>query len=344
MRSQVQAYTAAVAIGVLMTSLVHGQGSSEPPPAYTPPGGKKMFHPGYNDELRKAGQEAWVLLTLMVDRKGKAYEVAVVDSSGFESLENSAVAIMDRAEFQPAKLGNREVDSVHRMTFTWRLDAGGRTPPTSGFEDSFKLALTAIDKGDRQRADELLASLKATTVHDDAWRNVLLHVYYKRWGTSAQQLAALRRASGLQDRNYYLHPGRFDDTLRQRLELEIQLGDFGGALQAWEIIAKAKKTEEFAKTFQAAIDDIHARRSDDRSHTLAGEVDHRGSWFVQLLKRRFAIEVPNSKVSHLKLRCERGFFSYEFEAGKQYETDENAGACQLQVIGEAGTAFELQQS
>jgi len=173
--------------------------------------------------------------------------------------------------------------------------------------------------------------------------SLLLYQYHQHWGTPAQQLAALRRALGMQDPNVSLPSNLFDQTLRERLDLHIQLDDFGGALQTWEIIVRQRKTEEFAKTYQAAIDDIHARRTDDRSHTLAGEVDHRGSWFVQLLKRKLAIEVSKGKVSRLKLRCERGFFSYELEAGKQYETDANAGACQLQVIGDAGTAVELRQ-
>lgn len=99
-----------------------------------------------------------------------------------------------------------------------------------------------------------------------------------------------------------------------------------------------------APLFKATVDDINLRRTDDRSHTVPGEVDHRGSWFVYLLKRKFAIGVSNGKVSRLKLRCERGFSAFEYEADKLYETDENAGPCQLQVIGKPGTVLELQQS
>ena len=327
----------ALAVCVLMATLAHGQES----PTYTPPAGKKILMPGYPKELSKPGQEGWVLLTCMVDRHGKAYEVAVVDSNGFEAFEKSAVANMDRAEFRPAKFDGREVDSVHRMTYMWTLL--DRTPLAAEFQKSFEAASRATRKGDRQRADEVLASIKALSLDEDAWHNMLLDEYYAHWGTPSQRLAVLRRAAGMQDRNFFLPARLLGDALRSRLALEIQLSDFGGALQTWEIVAKAKKTDEFPKTYQAAIDDIHKRRTDDRSHTIAGEVDHRGSWFVQLLKRKFAIAVPSGKVSHLKLRCERGFFSYEFEPGKQYETDENAGECQLQAIGKAGTALELRQ-
>lgn len=87
MKSQIQAYAAAAGI-TLMASLAHPQETSSP--AYTPPGGKKMFFPATPRSV-PTDQQFWVLVTLMVDRDGKAYEAAAVDSNAPESLEKSAV-------------------------------------------------------------------------------------------------------------------------------------------------------------------------------------------------------------------------------------------------------------
>jgi hypothetical protein len=337
MKSQIRASTAAVAIA-LLAALAHGQEPS--PPAYTPPGGKKMFFPATPRGV-PTDQQYWVLVTLMVDRDGKAYEAAAVDSNAPEALERSAVKNLDSAEFRPATFDNRPVDSIHRMNYSFMTDA---TESTAAFEGAYNSISSAIAQGDRALADKLFAAYKGFTLREHAFRNMLLYQYLQRWGTPAQQLAALRRASGIRDPNPAMPSQLIDKALRPRLELEIQLNDFGGALITWDIVEQSKMTQAFAPTFKATIDDINLRRTDDRSHSVAGEVDHRGSWFVYLLKRKFAIGVSNGKVSGLKLRCERGFFTYKFEAGKLYETDENAGQCQLQVIGKPGTTLELQQS
>jgi hypothetical protein len=338
MRSQIQAYIPAVAI-VLIVSLAHAQEPSSP--AYKPPGGKKMFSPATPRGLPK-DRQFWVLVTLMVDRDGKAYEAAAVDSNGPEALEESAVKNLDSAEFRPATFDNQPVDSIHRMNYSFMT--GVSRSSAAAFDAAYNTISSAIARGDRPLADKLLAAIKTHGLDEDVLRNMLLYQYHQRWGTPAQQLADLRRASGIRDPNGAMPSLLASKALRPRLELEIQLNDFGGALITWDIIERSKKTQEFAPAFQATIDDINSRRTDDRSHTVAGEVDHRGSWFVYLLKRKFAIGASNGEVSHLKLRCERGFSTYKFEAGKLYETDENAGPCQLQVIGKPGTALELQQS
>jgi hypothetical protein len=338
MKSQIQAYAVTAGIA-LMASLAHPQETSST--AYTPPGGKKMFFPATPRSV-PTDQQFWVLVTLMVDRNGKAYEAAAVDSNAPEALEKSAVKNLDSAEFRPATFDNRPVDSIHRMNYSFMMNASGSV--AAGFNDAYNSISSAIARGDRPLADELLAATKAHTLNEDASRNMLLYKYHQRWGTPAQQLADLRRASGIRDPNPAMSLQVIGKALRPRLELEIQLNDFGGALITWDIVERSKQAPAAAPSFKAAIDDINLRRTDDRSHTIPGEVDHRGSWFVYLLKRKFAIGVSNGKASRLKLRCERGFSAHKFEAGKLYETDENAGPCQLQVIGKPGTVLELQQS
>jgi TonB family protein len=95
-----------------------GTGSSSPIPLETFEEPRiKSRSPGYYplDEIRTLG-EGWVNLSLMVDSKGKPYEIAVTDSTGNRDFERAAVAAVSQWTYQPGSVNGQPIDSATQLT------------------------------------------------------------------------------------------------------------------------------------------------------------------------------------------------------------------------------------
>jgi len=84
----------------------------EPAPRAAPP-------PVYPRLSRRAGEEGSVLCRLHISERGKVTEVEVVESSGFERLDEAARATLLGWSFEPRQLDGQGVAStlLHRVTF-----------------------------------------------------------------------------------------------------------------------------------------------------------------------------------------------------------------------------------
>jgi len=68
--------------------------------------------------------------------------------------------------------------------------------------------------------------------------------------------------------------------------------------------------------------------------------DHE-SWGGRLFKKRFAISVKKGAVSEIKLRCKKKYVFFKYEPDIEYTVNPNVGDCYIQVLGDAGTQFDL---
>jgi len=85
---------------------------SEPAPRAAPP-------PTYPRLSVRAGEEGSVLCRIHISERGEVTEVEVVESSGFERLDEAARATLLGWSFEPRRLDGRSVSStlLHRVTF-----------------------------------------------------------------------------------------------------------------------------------------------------------------------------------------------------------------------------------
>ncbi len=76
-------------------------------------------HPSYPSLSRRAGEEGSVLCRLHISAAGAVTEVEVLESSGFERLDQSACATLLAWRFEPQNQEGRSVAStlLHRVTF-----------------------------------------------------------------------------------------------------------------------------------------------------------------------------------------------------------------------------------
>ena len=69
----------------------------------------------------RRGQQGTVILHALVDDRGNPVELRVVDSSGFEVLDEAALASVRRWEFEPAVRGGRQVAAWVRVPVAFVL-------------------------------------------------------------------------------------------------------------------------------------------------------------------------------------------------------------------------------
>jgi periplasmic protein TonB len=82
---------------------------------------RRTIEPDYPKGARQRGEQGDVTLEIVVAETGRVGDVKIVQSSGFHELDEAARTAVKKARFTPAKQGARAVESVARITLTFRL-------------------------------------------------------------------------------------------------------------------------------------------------------------------------------------------------------------------------------
>ena len=86
-----------------------------------PPSPRKNIKPDYPKGARQRGEQGDVVLEIAVSASGRADDVRVASSSGYQELDDAAVKAVKAARFSPAKRNGRPVASTAKITLTFRL-------------------------------------------------------------------------------------------------------------------------------------------------------------------------------------------------------------------------------
>jgi hypothetical protein len=202
---------------------------------------------------------------------------------------------------------------------------------------------SAIEAEDRARADEAFSKLKVQNLYEEAYWNLGKYLYHAKWGTEAEQLADLRRAVAGEDSPGYLSKDTFIEALIALLRLELKSQDYGSALITWKRLQSIARKATL-DPWREAMDRVSALRNDDRLVRLSGQISNGTSWNGTLFKQRFAVKVESGRVAEIKLRCEKQYLFFRHEAGVQYKVETRAGECGIELVGDPGTKFHLEQS
>ena len=297
----------------------------------------------YPAREKQEGKEGWVMLNMMIDPRGKPYEIAVLDSTGNVELEKAAIRAVDGMAFAPAKRGGTPIDS--NLTFKMAFYPGDH--PARGasvnFQTAFKSFLTAIDAKSKEQADVALQGMKAQNLYEDAFEGYCKYLYDHIWGTEVQQLADLRRAVAGERLTRYLPKELFSKVLTAQFALQVKVKDYGSALYTWnslEPIASSSDRDVLKQT----VDQIIAVRDGNQAVSTPGQTANGTTWNGHLFKSHFAISVATGAVSEIKLRCKKQYIFFSFKPELEYTVNSSAGECFIEVVGDPNTTFELVQS
>ena len=78
--------------------------------------------PAYPQASRRRGEEGLVILRVKVTANGRAHEIEIAESSGHPRLDRAAQDAVARWRFEPARDGNRAIDSWVRVPVVFRLE------------------------------------------------------------------------------------------------------------------------------------------------------------------------------------------------------------------------------
>jgi TonB family protein len=302
---------------------------------------KRVTPPRYPESERVQGRDGWVNLNFMIDPQGKPYEVMVEDSTGNKVLEKSAIRAAEGWEFEPATLAGKPIDSGYTIKVNFVLS--GESGASSGFVKAYKKFLNAAKTADRPKADAAMATMQVRNLYEDAYFNLAQYEYARHWGTQLQQLAAVKRAIAEECTANYLSKEAFLASLQVLLNLQIGANDFAGALQTW---GKLQESGDKAAVLQwePSIQKINALRTAASPYSVAGDFEGSSSWSFQLFRRRFHVAVTNGSIAEIKLRCDKRYVFFKYEADLQYTISDKYGDCSLELVGDPGTTFNLIQS
>ncbi|HKS54100.1 MAG TPA: energy transducer TonB [Steroidobacteraceae bacterium] len=335
---------ALLALCALMNA-VHAAEESQPAVAspielYKGPKGIALEAPPYPFSERQQGGEGWVIVNMMIDPNGKPYEATVVESTGNPVFEKAALAAVEKWRFEPATVNGTPIDAGGNYKLQFQLS--GETGAKEPFVRAYKQLLAAVEAGDRERADSRLALLKPHNLYEDAYAGLAYYGYYRKWGTAAQQLSAIRRAIAGEKHARYLPKGAFTQAQQTAMALEIETGDYARALRTWAALRDNIDPEQRTR-MQKSVDQIEALRTGDKAFYLDAEITMGSSWYYELLKQRFQINVTSGKVAEIKLRCDQQYVFFRYDPALQYTIKGNSRGCWMEVVGDPGTKFQLVQ-
>lgn len=292
---------------------------------------------------RYRNHEGWVDLHFMIDTSGKTYEVAVTDSTGDATFETAAIKAAKKWTFEPAMFNGEPTEAGYHFRLYFAHSYVDSVRPR--FWRAYKDAVAATNDGDRARAAAAVQKLIVENLYEDAFASLAKYQFADKWGTEAEQIAALRRAVGMAQWAGQLRRSQFVTALHALLRLELRAKDFASALSTWNTLKRLQPKHADVTQLQPTIDDAIALRSDNRAYAVPGEIAAgSSSWFYALYKQRFQVVLASGHVSEIKLRCDRHYVSFGFDPALYYRIADQYGKCGLELIGDPGTRFELIQS
>lgn len=287
------------------------------------------------------GKEGWVVLDMMIDPKGTPYEVMVLDSSGNPAFEKAALKALKQMSFEPARHGKTPIDSsfIMKMKFAIASLAKGAS---RDFVTAYRRFVTAIEAGDKVMADQQREKLKPQNLYEDAFANFGTYYYHAKWGTPAEQLTDLRSAIAGEKHPEYLPRAAFRTALAAMFALEVKAGDYGSALDTWEILEPIA-TEQLRADFRGAVDQMRTLQAGNQQVVTSQTIDQRNYWSGKLFRNRFGIDVTSGALSEIKLRCQKQYLFFAYKPNVQYSIGTKKDQCGIEVVGDPGTTFNLIQ-
>ena len=97
-------------------------GLSNDPIMVTEPTIRNWVEPRYPRIARRRNQQGVVMLDVVVDEKGNPEKVAVLETSGFVTLDNAAISAVNRWNFEPQRRNNIYVKSRVHIPVAFELN------------------------------------------------------------------------------------------------------------------------------------------------------------------------------------------------------------------------------
>lgn len=296
----------------------------------------------YPRDARQRGYEGWVQLDMMVDPDGKPFAVAVMKSTAPKELQDAAVSAVEHLTVVPGSVNGKPITAALQFQVVFQLTGQPRGVDEEFSYDDSRL-LRAIHDKDKSAADSFMKRIEVRNFYDDSFYALTQYEYARVWGSKPEQLGALEQA--IQDQHYkaVLPKDDWQKALFASLALKIDLHRYAEALSTWDELQKEGLDPRVAAKAAPTIEQIQRIRDNHLEYTVSGTISNESGWFLQLLEPQFRITVAKGHLSVIELRCQKGYVSFVFDPKLQYTVSGKYGTCGMELVGDPGTSFTLDQ-
>lgn len=306
-------------------------------------------YPTYREEahfpmsMRRKARDGWVMLSFVVDKEGKVSEPVVIDSSGERAYEKSAMDAIVDWKFKPGRLDGKAMEVSNltkRLSFTVTGDSRG---VRRSFLTSYNEFIQLMQKGEFDAARDALEDMGDNgrkNMYEDAYFWVAKELYAGATGDNDSRLKYLRRAIGYHDQ--FLSDQLNIVTLVKLFFAEIEAGYYHRALWVADRVKRSEGGDQQRAVYEYEESVREWLHSKPVINT-AGEIDGRGTWYVQVARPQLALTIDSGQVESAELRCERWRTQLPLNGEKNWDTQPDWGPCLLLLQGKPGSRVMLEQ-
>ena len=180
------------------------------------------------------------------------------------------------------------------------------------------------------------------TMYEEAFYALVQYNFAGAWGTPAEQLAALTRASFIDRSRGFLPDGQLVTVLRAKLGLQLMLNHHARALVTIEQLRERSPAPEDAErytAFEARIFEL--RDAPELRMEVAGTVGRSNQTVHHLLRNTVQLEDVQGDIAELRLHCDKAFVGFIYQEELAYTVNDNYRDCRVIIVGNPGTTFKL---
>lgn len=305
----------------------------------------KKYKPVYPRVDLAKGNESWVILSLIVDKKGNSSKPIIIDSIGGALFKKAAIRAAKNFKYTPAILNGKAIKSSdNRVKVSFAIDRDGRPGATRRFLKRYRLARKLLLDNKFQdfevKIDEL-EKIYTKNFYEYSWLWLLKSIYYKKTNKNSEYLEAIKKSLAYDSK--YLPTEVYNATLVNLYSEQISQGKIVAALSTAKSMQKRNKSASaFEETLKHRDGVISYLSSADTLRTQGELTDVDKPWKHELYHNKFFFEISDGKLSDLEIRCSKKIRRFTIESIDQtWEIPKKWGQCSLFLFGQTSSQFEL---
>lgn len=295
------------------------------------------YYPGGEANMGRTGR---VLMSLMIDEKGRAFAPLVLISNN-QRFNKAAKKSVLNARFEPGTLNGEPIISSISFMAVFELDI-----MSLFYRKSNKMYHKHLEKFNAEISSEqpdplklrkLLKKMVGTTHGNNFIRPVISRARYDYaalFGSDTEKIASIKEL--LLSSTFGVAATRNMPAQFELIELLINSNHYGEALHLYNASLSGFNSQYqkiLSESFGEAIQEILDIRDSDQANGRQIELNKEGFTYLSLFKRSFTFTNVVGELKELKFRCEKKFQEISFQAESDYIVPDSWGECLLEITG-----------
>ena len=301
----------------------------------------KRQSPKYPKNAIIDGQEGWVIINFIVNKKGEVVSPEISDSSGFVAFENAALRAVKRWKYTPATQNGEPVEQSKinvRLDFNFSRSVN----VTEDFYMTYRELISAIKENDLTEAKELLKEIENGQIwnHTESSFYWLADaIYAKAVGDVHRELNGVNRA--LATNNEKLKNDNLLYLRNRQFVLNVSSGYFREAMVAYRKLQKLPDSKAMIENFKPYYEQIKEGVKGKDPIVREALISKSSRLWHRLSRNVFSLSLLEGKIEEIEIRCDAKYNRYTFAKETEWEIPKSWGKCFLLVRGDPNSKIDI---